>query len=165
MKANKKGITLILTGLIVTCFWYWQTNQIIIAPNVTFTTITGNKIELKKQQGHPVIVTFWSTDCAACIKEIPHFIELHNDFHQKGLQIIAVAMYYDPPNHVLAMSKAKQLPYYVALDLKAMHAIAFGQVQFTPTTFLISPAGHIVMQKTGFFDMIEMKKQIKQYLG
>ena len=158
---TKKGITtLLLIGLTVTSLWYWQTHRIKIAPEVIFTTITGNKIELKKLQGHPVIVTFWATDCAACIKEIPHLIELYNDFHKKGLHIIAVAMYYDPPNHVLAMTKAKRLPYDIALDSKAEHAIAFGQVQFTPTTFLISPAGNIVMQKTGLFDMIEMKQKI-----
>jgi len=73
-------------------------------------------------------------------------------------------MYYDPPNHVVAMTKAKQLPYPVALDLKASHAHAFGQVQLTPTTFLISPTGHIIMQKTGEFDLNKMKHHIENLL-
>ena len=41
------------------------------APDVTFTTITGKKIALKELRGKPVIVTFWATDCPACLKEIP----------------------------------------------------------------------------------------------
>ncbi len=134
------------------------------APSATFTTITGGKIELLKLQGKPVIVTFWATDCANCIKEIPHLIDLHNQFHSKGLKIIAIAMYYDPPNHVVAMTKAKQLPYDVALDLKAEHAKAFGQIQLTPTTFLISPKGNIVMKKTGLLDITTMRQQIKDFL-
>lgn len=130
------------------------------APNVTFSTIFGKKIELSKLKGNPVIVTFWATDCAGCIEEIPHLIELYQQFHPRGLEIIAIAMYYDPPNHVVEMTKAKQIPYYVALDLKAEHAFAFGQVELTPATFLISPAGNIILQKTGLFDLPKMQQQI-----
>ena len=152
---------LLLTGLLITGIWFWQSEKIKPAPHVTFTTITGKKIELAKLQNNPVIVTFWATDCPGCIKEIPHLIELYNQFHPQGLEIIAVAMYYDPPSHVVAMTKAKQIPYDVALDLKAEHAYAFDQVQLTPTTFLISSAGIIIKQKTGEFDIIDMKHQLE----
>ena len=154
-------LLLLFTGLLITGLWFWQTNSITPAPHVTFTTITGKKIELAKLQGNPVIVTFWATDCPGCIREIPHLIQLYNQFHPLGLEIIAVAMYYDPPNHVVEMTKAKQLPYDVALDLKAEHAYAFGQVQLTPTTFLISSAGIIIKQKTGEFDITDMKHQLE----
>jgi peroxiredoxin len=154
MKASILLISLLLA------LWFWQYSTLVSAPDVTFTTITGKKIELRKLQGKPIIVTFWATDCASCIKEIPRLIELYNQFHPKGLEIIAVAMYYDPPNHVVNMTKAKQLPYDVALDLKAEHAFAFSQVRLTPSTFLISPSGHIIMQKTGKFDIAKMKRQL-----
>ncbi len=156
MKAN----VIVLIGIVLIAIGYWETHQPIAAPDVTFTTITGKNIELLNLQGQPVIVTFWATDCASCIKEIPHLIELYNQFHPKGLEIIAVAMYYDPPNHVVNMAKAKQLPYHVALDLKAEHAFTFGQVELTPSTFLISPTGHIVMKKIGEFDMPQIKHQL-----
>ena len=154
-------LLLLLTGLLITGIWFWQSQIITPAPHVTFTTITGKKIELAKLQSNPVIVTFWATDCPGCIKEIPHLIELYNQFHPQGLEIIAVAMYYDPPSHVVAMTKAKQIPYDVALDLKAEHAYAFGQVQLTPTTFLISSTGIIIKQNTGEFDITDMKHQLE----
>jgi len=134
------------------------------ASPVTFSTISGKKIPLSKLKGKPVIVTFWATDCASCIEEIPHLINIYEEFHPLGLEIIAVAMYYDPPNHVVNMSRAKQIPYDVALDLKAGHAIAFGQVELTPSTFLISPAGDIIMQKTGLFNMADMQIKIQQLI-
>ena len=152
---------LFLAGLLITGLWFWQTERIKPAPDLTFTTITGKKIELAKLQGNPVIVTFWATDCAGCIREIPHLIELYNQFHPLGLEIIAIAMYYDPPNHVVEMTKAKQIPYDVALDLKAEHAYAFGRVQLTPTSFLISSAGTIIMQKTGEFEITDMKHKLE----
>jgi thiol-disulfide isomerase/thioredoxin len=109
-------------------FWYKSSLRLGMAPDAIFTTLTGNKIDLKQLQGNPVIVTFWATNCATCIQEIPHLIKLYQQFHPQGLEIIAVAMYYDPPNHVLSMSKAKQIPYPVALDLTANHAKAFGKI-------------------------------------
>jgi peroxiredoxin len=133
------------------------------APDVTFTTITGKKIALKELRGKPVIVTFWATDCPSCIKEIPHLIDLYTQYHQQGLEIIAVAMYYDPPNHVVTMTGDQQLPYHVALDLKAEIAHAFGDVQLIPSTFLITPDGLIVLKKTGAFDPAEIKTRIETF--
>jgi peroxiredoxin len=131
------------------------------APDVTFTTITGKKIALKDLRGKPVIVTFWATDCPGCIKEIRDLIELYTHYHKQGLEIIAVAMYYDPPNHVVTMAEDQRLPYDVALDLKAEHAQAFGDVQLIPSTFLIGPDGLIDLKKTGSFDPAEMKNRIE----
>jgi peroxiredoxin len=135
------------------------------APEVTFTTITGQKIALKEWQGKPVIVTFWATDCPSCMLEIPHLTDLYRKFHPQGLEMIAVAMTYDPPNHVVEMTRARQLPYYVALDLNSAHALAFGDVQFTPTTFLISPEGKIAEKSVGVFDYPTWQSRIAAMLN
>jgi len=155
---------LLIIGLIFSVIGFVKYKTLIPAPDVTFTTITGKKIELLNLIGNPVIVTFWATDCASCIKEVPHLIELYKQFHSQGLEIIAVAMYYDPPNHVVEMTKAKQIPYHVALDLRAKHASAFGQVELTPTTFLISATGDIILQKTGEFNFANIKQQLENLL-
>jgi len=134
------------------------------APDVTFTTITGKKIALSQLRGKTVIVTFWATSCPGCIKEIPHLLDLYRQYHKSGLEIIAVAMAYDPPSHVVAMNRTQKLPYDVVLDLKSEHALTFGNVQFTPSTFLISPEGSFVMKKTGLFDPAEMHNLIEKLL-
>lgn len=33
---------------------------------------------VKSQQGKVVVVDLWSTWCSACVREFPHFVELHN---------------------------------------------------------------------------------------
>lgn len=134
------------------------------APEVTFTTITGEKIVLNGLRGRPVIVTFWATDCPSCIEEIPDLIGLYGQYHDAGLELIAVAMYYDPPSHVVDMTKAKQLPYKVALDLDSAHAQAFGGIMFTPSTFLIAPDGSVVSQDIGLFSVAKMKTNIESLL-
>ncbi|MDD2724971.1 MAG: TlpA disulfide reductase family protein [Methylovulum sp.] len=133
-------------------------------PELTVTTITGQRIDLKTLRGKPVIVTFWATDCPGCIKEIPHLLELYQAYQARGLELLAIAMYYDPPSHVLAMSEARHLPYPVVLDLKADYAKAFGQVALTPTTFLIAPDGRIALQYIGLFDTQAMRTAIETFL-
>jgi peroxiredoxin len=122
------------------------------APKAVFTTITGKKIALDELRGKPVIVTFWATDCPGCVEEIPYWTALYRQFHERGLELIAVSMYYDPPSHVVGMTQAKRLPYDVALDLTGEQARVFGNVELTPTTFVIDPAGMIVERKTGTID-------------
>lgn len=135
-----------------------------IAPDVIFKTITGKQIPLKTLKGKPVLVTFWATNCPGCVQEIPHLISLYQQFHAQGLEIIAVAMTYNPPNLVVEMAKARQIPYYVTLDLKSDLAKAFGDVTLIPRTFLIAPDGKIVLNQLGLFDMEIIKKRIENYL-
>lgn len=130
----------------------------------TFTTLAGHAIALKDLRGKPALVTFWATDCPGCIKEIPDLIALYRQYHARGLEIIAVTMYYDPPSHVVAMTEAKQLPYPVALDIAAEHARAFGGVNLTPSTFLIGLDGAIARQYTGAFDPAELAAHIENLL-
>jgi peroxiredoxin len=135
-----------------------------VAPDITLATITGDRLPLNALRGKPVIVTFWATDCPGCIKEIPHLLALYRQYHARGLALVAVAMYYDPPSHVVAMTVDKQLPYPVALDLKAEAARAFGSVELTPTTFLVAPDGAIALRYTGAFDMGVMQAMIEKFL-
>lgn len=144
--------------------WYHLYSGHKAAPNVSFRTITNQQIELKKLQGQIVLITFWASNCATCIKEIPDFISLYNDYHQSGLEIIAIAVFYDRPNYVVNTSKMYQIPYHVTLDLKNELATAFGDVSLTPTTILIDSSGHIVYKKLGSFNLNSMHSRIQSLL-
>ena len=141
-------------------FWYKQTST--LAPAVVFKTIKGETVALAELKGKPVLVTFWATDCPACIEEIPHLIDLHQYSSPQGLVIIAVSMYYDPPNHVVTMANSRQLPYAVALDPDAEMANAFGGVQFTPSSFLIDRDGNIILRKLGALDFNDVKARLSK---
>ena len=148
---------LISAGII----WAWLTpSGLSIAPDVTFKIIDGRKIELKKLQGQPVLVAFWATTCVGCIRELPHLVALYEELAPQGLEIVGIAMSYDPPNQVLEMSKRKQIPYPIALDIDGSVANAFGNIMLTPTSFLIAPDGTIVKHKIGEMDMEKIKDDI-----
>ncbi|OGU37658.1 MAG: thioredoxin, partial [Hydrogenophilales bacterium RIFOXYA1_FULL_63_33] len=117
------------------------------APASTFTTLEGKPITLNDLRGKIVLVNFWATSCPGCVKEMPDLIETYNQYKERGFEVVAVAMSYDPPNYVANFAKTRQLPFPVALDVNGEHARAFGNVQLTPTSFIIGKDGHILEQK------------------
>ena len=119
------------------------------APAAPFTTLEGKPIVLDELRGKVVLVNFWATSCPGCIKEMPGMVETYNQYKDRGFEIIAVAMSYDPPNYVLNFVQTRQLPFPVALDVNGVHARAFGNVQLTPPSFIIGKDGRILEQKLG----------------
>ncbi|HKK14035.1 MAG TPA: TlpA disulfide reductase family protein [Gammaproteobacteria bacterium] len=144
--------------------WYAPTG-LTRAPDISMTTIDGHKINLGDLHGRPVLVTFWATTCPGCVKEIPHLARLYKDLAPRGLEVIGVAMYYDPPDQVMAMARDRKIPYPIALDTKGRASRAFGNIQLTPTSFLIAPDGRIVKQKIGAMDMKTVRQQIRTMLA
>lgn len=152
----------VVLGLVA--FWLMP-GGVNAAPAATFRTLDGRTLTTADLKGKPAIVTFWATSCPGCMEEMPHLIELYRELQPKGLQIVGVAMSYDPPNNVLELVRQKQVPYPIALDTDEAIARAFGTIRVTPTSFLIAPDGRIVQQKIGAFDLPALKTQLKSMLG
>lgn len=119
------------------------------APEVTYTSLTGEKITSQSLRGKVVMVNFWATSCTTCIAEMPHMVETYNKYKGQGLEFVAVAMSYDPPNYVLNYAETRKLPFTVALDTQGQLAKAFGDVKLTPTTFVIDKKGNVIKRYIG----------------
>jgi peroxiredoxin len=119
------------------------------APDVTFISIDGQKISTQDLRGKVVMVNFWATSCTTCVHEMPAMVDTYNKFKGQGLQFIAVAMSYDPPNYVLNFTETRKLPFTVALDSGGDIAKQFGKVTMTPTTFVIGKDGTIIKRYVG----------------
>ena len=135
------------------------------APAATFTTLEGRSIALDELRGKVVLVNFWATSCPGCIKEMPGMVETYRQYKDRGFEIIAVAMSYDPPNYVVNFVQTRQLPFPVALDVDGAHARAFGDVQLTPTSFIIGKDGRILEQKLGELDFVKLKALLDRELS
>ncbi len=135
------------------------------APVATFTTLQGQPIALDSLRGKVVLVNFWATSCPGCIKEMPGMIETYQQYKARGFEIVAVAMSYDPPNYVANFVRTRQLPFPVALDVNGAHARAFGDVQLTPTSFLIGKDGRILERTLGELDFSRLKAQLDKELS
>lgn len=165
MKTNLYLPLTILLLSLVTGFGFIIFSQALTkVPDINLNFIDGRKIAINSFKGKPLLVTFWSTTCSTCIKEMPHLVELYNELNKEGFEIIAIAMPYDPPNRVIELSEKKGITYPVALDIEGLAMQAFGDVRVTPTSFLVDSLGNIVEQKTGEMDIKQLRIRIKELL-
>ncbi|HJV83331.1 TlpA disulfide reductase family protein [Noviherbaspirillum sp.] len=135
------------------------------APDVTFSSVNGEKISLRSLRGKVVMVNFWATSCTTCVKEMPEMVRTYNAFKDRGLDFVAVAMSYDPPNYVLNYAQTRQLPFKVALDTQGDIAKSFNDVKLTPTTYVIDKKGNIIKRYVGEPDFAALHQLLEEALA
>ena len=135
------------------------------APAVSFRTLNGEQIAMESLRGKVVLVNFWATSCSTCVQEMPEMVETYKKYSDRGLEFIAVAMSYDPPNYVLNYSESRQLPFKVALDSDGQAAKSFGDVKLTPTTFVIGKDGSILKLYVGIPEFASMHQLLEKALA
>lgn len=135
-----------------------------VPPETEFALLDGNKLTLASLRGRPVLVNFWATTCAPCVEELPDLIRLYREWQPRGLELIAVAMPYDPPIRVQEFVKQHTVPYPIALDVQGKVTSAFGGVPFIPAAFLIGPNGITELNYTGRLDIDKVQRMISRHL-
>ena len=135
------------------------------APNVAYTLLDGSQSTLDQQRGKVVLVNFWATDCATCIKEMPNLVATHEKYKARGYDTLAVAMSYNPPAYVINFAETRKLPFGVAIDNTGAIAQSFGKVQLTPTSVLIDKHGQIVKRYVGEPDFAALHRLVEKLLA
>jgi thiol-disulfide isomerase/thioredoxin len=133
-------------------------------PDITLESFDGTPFALKSLRGKPSLVVFWASTCSTCISELPKLIKLYNDYSPKDLEIVGIVIYYNDPNQAYSMMQKKHIPYRILLDRNKKATYAFGGVQYTPTTFLVSPSGRIVYRETGKTDFGKLREVLQKIL-
>lgn len=129
------------------------------------TTINGKEITSKDLEGKLTLINFWATDCPGCINEMPGLIETYEQYNDKGLEIIAVAMHYDPPSRVISYSKNNKLPFPVVLDSKKEIMDKFNNIKLTPTTVILDQDGYVKNTIIGEIDFTNFNKTLVKLLN
>ena len=165
MKLDIKGLAIIALVAGVLAFFLLMPNQGLksIPANLSVATLEGTNLPLDSLKGKPYLLTFWSTSCPGCVKEIPALQALHQQHQNDGFRIIGVAMSYDEMPAIQAMRTQKGMEYTIAYDQTGALAQQF-DVRVTPTSFLIAPDGKIAMQRLGEWDHAELEKKILELL-
>ena len=135
------------------------------APESTFVLLDGSKKTTADMKGKVTLVNFWATSCVTCVAEMPKLIATYNKYHAQGYDTLAVAMSYDPPSYVVNYTETRQLPFKVAIDNTGAAARAWGNVQLTPTTFLVNRRGEVVKQYVGEPDFAALHQLIEKLLA
>ena len=136
-----------------------------VAPESTFVLLDGSKMTTNDLKGKVTLVNFWATSCTTCIKEMPEVISTYNKYKSQGYDTVAVAMSYDPPSYVVNFTETRKLPFKVAIDNTGAVAKARGDVQLTPTTYVVNKRGEIVKRYVGEPNFAALHQLIEKLLA
>lgn len=135
------------------------------APASTFVLLDGSSTTTADLKGKVTLVNFWATSCTTCVAEMPEIVETYHKYSAQGFDTLAVAMSYDPPSYVVNFAQTRKLPFKVAIDNTGSAARAWGDVQLTPTTFIVNKRGEIVKSFVGTPDFPALHQLIEKLLA
>lgn len=135
------------------------------SPEVNFIGLKGEQFAMSSLKGKVVLVNFWATSCSVCVAEMPKMVQTYEKYRDQGLETVAVAMSYDPPDRVFVYAQQNKLPFRVTLDIFGKAMDAFGGIRGTPTTFLVDRSGKIVQRFEGEPDFGRLGALIERELS
>lgn len=110
-------------------------------PTLSVATLAGPKFELAEQRGKWVVVNFWATWCAPCLKEMPDLSKL--DEQRSDLVVVGLAFEEIEKDELVKFMASHPVAYPIALvDVYAPPA-DFPVPRGLPTTYLIGPDGRV----------------------
>ncbi len=150
MKKSRSWIPLIvllcLLGYLVV--WPRLKSDMDTAPDVELALRDGSTAQLSDLRGSYVLLDFWASWCAPCIKDIPKIKRLDETYAGDDFQVVSIALEKKADRWERALDKYGMDWKYNALDQAAFvrlsaAAAAYGVTEI-PATFLIDPQGNIL---------------------
>lgn len=125
----------------------------------------GKSQALSQWKGKILVVNFWATWCAPCVKEMPELSAFQQEMASKNVQLLGIGI--DDAASISAFRKKHpvQYPLFVAgmegSDLASNLGNDGGAL---PYTVLIDRDGHVVKSFAGTVKLAELKAQIQKLL-
>ena len=133
------------------------------APNFKLKSHDGTVVELAKLKGKVVVVNFWATWCGPCRREIPGFMEVHDQFKDKGVVIVGVSLDQEGWEVVQPYVERTKMNYPVVVGDGAL-ADAYGGINGIPATFIVDKKGNIVRKHVGYMSKSDLEGIVKSLL-
>lgn len=113
------------------------------APDFTLTTLSGKTLTLSDLRGQVVLLNFWASWCLPCKGEMPALQHAYSDYHDLGLEIVAVnATDQDSEQNARAFVEEYQLSFPIPMDVDGSVSQKY-TLRGLPTTFFIDRQGQI----------------------
>ena len=121
-------------------------------PELTFelTDTKGNVFTEKNTRGKYLVVNFWATWCAPCVREIPAFVKFYNENSE---HVELLGLNYEPENleGINDFVERFSINYPVVLfdENTDLEYQKFGEIVGMPTTLVYSPKGELLQTFIG----------------
>ena len=119
-----------------------QLNHVGKPLELKFAALDGRELDLKKLRGKVVLIDFWATWCAPCMRELPNVKAVYEKLHDKGFEVLGLS--YDEDKAALQqVVSTEAIPWPQAFDEAEpgkKFAEQFG-VTALPTMWLVDKNG------------------------
>ncbi|PIP67865.1 MAG: hypothetical protein CO035_05710 [Candidatus Omnitrophica bacterium CG_4_9_14_0_2_um_filter_42_8] len=133
------------------------------APDFLLKDAGGIERKLSDFKGSVVIIDFWATWCPPCREEIPHFVELYNQYKDQGLEIIGVSMDQNPQRVIPGFIEKNKINYTILFGENRVYDL-YGGINAIPTTFIVDKEGNLVRKYVGYREKGIFEQDIKELL-
>jgi thiol-disulfide isomerase/thioredoxin len=124
--------------------------------------LSGQAHSLKEWQGKTLIINFWATWCPPCLKEIPEFMAIQNEYANKNVQFIGIAVDDKQAVTDYAAKVSINYPILLATDNGIDIARQWGNIiESLPFTVIVNPQGKIIHRQLGEMTRTELETIIK----
>ena len=129
--------------------------------------VTGKKVALADLKGKVTIVDVWGTWCPPCRMEIPHFISLYQQYHDKGLEIVGLnyenVSDKEAKTRIEEFVKDKKVPYPCLIgDDKTQEQIP--SFEGFPTTLFLDREGKVRLKTVGYRPKVILEAIVERLL-
>ena len=117
------------------------------APDFTLPDIDGRSVSLSRYEGKVVILDFWASWCAPCIRELPVYQDLQDKYRERGFEMIGVNVADENPD-IAGFLRKKEIRFTNLIGNDEIQEL-YGPINGFPTTFIIDREGVIRDQFIG----------------
>ncbi len=134
-------------------------NKFLVPSNLSLTTIETkdlkeNKVELIKFRGKPIVINYWATWCAPCVKEFPHFEKIKQQF---GEDIHFIMISDESIQKIKLFSDSNP---YTFNYLKSTKKLSEYGIHLRPTTFFYDSKGNLIIKHVNSLNSKQLKTLI-----
>lgn len=138
------GVIFIITAAILY-------NAFVASPDISLNQLElldlqGNNIELTDYEGKPMVVNYWATWCAPCLKEFPHFENAKQHF---GSSVNFVVISDESIEKLNSFSKAKSYNFQFLKSSKKLSEYGINEITALPTTYFYDAYGNLIAKHAG----------------